>query len=102
MSAVAFTFEGIAAPPSRANVLREGITAACRRLEARGRGPDREPDACTLLGDGSALIRVAARPSALGGPVRTVQIAIRVKAPSTDVQRSEPAGLQAVPAQGGG
>jgi len=102
VSGTAFTFEGIAAPPSRGTILREAMAIACRRLEARGKGPDREPGACNLLEDGSALIRIAERPSALGGPARTVQIAIRVKAPAVAVRGAEPAGPQSVPAQGGG
>jgi hypothetical protein len=86
MNAMSFTFESIAAPPSRDAVLREGIGVACKRLEPQGAvaGPDGE--ACLVRDDGSALITVRQRAEGFGEERHLVRIAIRVKEKTTDDQ----------------
>ena len=94
MSAVDFSFEGIAAPPSRNAILREGISVACRRLEPQGSLVSVDGEACVVRDDGSALITVRQKTAGFGEEPRLVRIAIRVKEAPVDGQAIEAAGTR--------
>jgi hypothetical protein len=91
MNAVSFTFESIAAPPSREAILRGGIGVACKRLEPQGAVAGPNGEACIVRDDGSALITLRQRAAGFGEERHLVRIAIRVKEQTTDGQAVEAA-----------